>query len=120
MDSIIKRQGEYVDNYADSADEMATGGRAGFKVGSGKKIIQKITKPKKTLKSIEETGTINMSDEGIASEFERFMKETDPDGYAKIQKIVDDINQKIELRNAKKDKGRKENASGGVAYMLGE
>ena len=61
-----------------------------------------------------------MSDEGIASEFERFMKETDPDGYAKIQKIVDDINQKIELRNAKKDKGRKENASGGVAYMLGE
>ena len=38
------------------------------------------------LKSIEETGTINMSDEGIASEFERFMKETDPDGYAKIKK----------------------------------
>jgi hypothetical protein len=120
MDSIIKRQGEYVDNYADSADEMATGGRAGFKIGSGKKIIQKITKPKKTLKSLEETGTINISDEGIASEFERFMKQSDPEGYAKIQKIVDDINQKIELRNAKKDKGRKENASGGVAYMLGE
>ena len=120
MDSIINRQGEYVDNYADSADEMATGGRAGFKIGSGKKIIQKITKPKKTLKSLEETGTINISDEGIASEFERFMKQSDPEGYAKIQKIVDDINQKIELRNAKKDKGRKENASGGVAYMLGE
>ena len=112
IDAVTKRQGDY--------DPYATCGRAGFKIGSGKKIIQKITKPKKTLKSIEETGTINMSDEGIASEFERFMKETDPDGYAKIQKIVDDLNQKIELRNAKKDKGRKENASGGVAYMLGE
>ena len=119
VDSIIRRQGEMLDDQ-DLADEMATGGRAGFKIGSGKKIIQKLTKPKRTLKSIEETGTINMSDEGIASEFERFMKETDPDGYAKIQKIVDDLNQKIELRNAKKDKGRKENASGGVAYMLGE
>ena len=112
IDAVTKRQGDY--------DPYATGGRAGFKIGSGKKIIQKITKPKKTLKSIEETGTINISDEGIASEFERFMKQTDPDGYAKIQKIVDDLNQKIELRNAKKDKGRKENASGGVAYMLGE
>ena len=116
-DAVIKRQGDYD---ASDYDDYATGGRAGFKIGSGKKIIQKITKPKKTLKSIEETGTINISDEGIASEFERFMKQTDPDGYAKIQKIVDDLNQKIELRNAKKDKGRKENASGGVAYMLGE
>ena len=117
MDSIIRRQGDYDPS---DYDDYASGGRAGFKIGSGKKIIQKITKPKKTLKSIEETGTINMSDEGIASEFERFMKETDPDGYAKIQKIVDDLNQKIELKKAKKEKGRKENASGGVAYMLGE
>ena len=112
IDAVTKRQGDY--------DPYATGGRAGFKVGSGKKIIQKLTKPKRTLKSIEETGTINMSVEGLASEFARFMKQSDPEGYAKIQKIVDDLNQKIELRNAKKDKGRKENASGGVAYMLGE
>ena len=116
-DAVIRRQGDYDGS---DYDDYASGGRAGFKIGSGKKIIQKITKPKKTLKSIQETGTINISDEGIASEFERFMKQSDPEGYAKIQKIVDDINQKIELRNAKKDKGRKENASGGVAYMLGE
>ena len=116
-DAIIRRQGDYDPS---DYDDYASGGRAGFKIGSGKKIIQKITKPKKTLKSIEETGTINMSDEGIASEFARFMKETNPELDAKVQKIVDDINQKIELRNAKKDKGRKENASGGVAYMLGE
>ena len=38
----------------------------------------------------------------------------------KIQKIVDDLNQKIELKKAKKEKGRKENASFKVAYMLGE
>jgi len=116
-DAIIKRQGDYDPS---DYDDYASGGRAGFKIGTGKKIVEKITKPKKTLKSIQETGTINISDEGIASEFERFMKQSDPEGYAKIQKIVDDINQKIELRNAKKDKGRKENASGGVAYMLGE
>ena len=115
-DAVIRRQGDYVPEY----DDYATGGRAGYSKGKIVKVVQKITKPKKTLKSIEETGTINISDEGIASEFEKFMKQSDPEGYAKIQKIVDDINQKIELRNAKKDKSRKENASGGVAYMLGE
>ena len=32
------------------------------------------------------------------------MKQTDPDGYAKIQKIVDDLNQKIELKKLRKKK----------------
>ena len=116
-DAVTRRQGDYV---PEGPEDFASGGRAGYSKGKIVKVVQKITKPKKTLKSIEETGTINISDEGIASEFEKFMKQSDPEGYAKIQKIVDDINQKIELRNAKKDKGRKENASGGVAYMLGE
>jgi hypothetical protein len=89
---------------------LATGGRAGFRVG--KKVIEKIVKPKKTLKSIEETGMIDISDPDIAEEFAKFMKQMDPEGSAKIQKIVDDINQKIELKNFK-TKDRKENSDGG-------
>ena len=91
---------------------LASGGRAGFRVG--KKVIEKILKPKKTLKSIEETGMIDISDPDIAEEFAKFMKQMDPEGSAKIQKIVDDINQKIELKNFK-TKDRKENSEGGRA-----
>ena len=92
-------------------EDMATGGRAGFRVG--KKVIEKIIKPKKTLKSIEETGIIDISDPDIAEEFAKFMKQMDPEGSAKIQRIVDDINQRSDLRAAKKEKGRKENSDGG-------
>ena len=90
---------------------LASGGRAGFRVG--KKVIEKIIKPKKTLKSIEETGMIDISDPDIAEEFAKFMKQMDPEGDAKIQRIVDDINQRSDLRAAKKEKGRKENSDGG-------
>ena len=92
-------------------EDMASGGRAGFKIG--KKVIEKIVKPKKTLKSIEETGMIDISDPDIAEEFAKFMKQMDPEGSAKIQRIVDDINQRSDLRAAKKEKGRKENSEGG-------
>jgi hypothetical protein len=92
-------------------EDMASGGRAGFKIG--KKVIEKIVKPKKTLKSIEETGMIDISDPDIAEEFAKFMKQMDPEGSAKIQRIVDDINQRSDLRAAKKEKGRKENSDGG-------
>ena len=92
-------------------EDMASGGRAGFRVG--KKVIEKIIKPKKTLKSIEETGMIDISDPDIAEEFAKFMKQMDPEGSAKIQRIVDDINQRSDLRAAKKEKGRKENSDGG-------
>ena len=81
--------------------------------------MKKLSKPTKTLEGIEKTGTIDISDPNIAEEFARFMKETDPVGHAKIQKVVDDANQKIELKRFK-TKGRKPNASGGLANMLGE
>ena len=74
--------------------------------------LKKASRPEKTLKSIKETGTINISDEGIADEFARFMKETDPEGYKKIE-------QTVELSNFN-PKGRKKNATGGLAKMLGE
>ena len=97
---------------------MATGGRAGFRVG--KKVVEKLIKPKKTLKSIEETGMIDISDPEIAAEFAKYMKQMDPKLDAKMQQIADDINQRIELRNLKKEKGRKENSEGGrIGYKVG-
>ena len=61
---------------------------------------------------------IDISDPDIAEEFAKFMKQMDPEGDAKIQKIVDDINQRSDLRAAKKEKGRKENSEGGRALDL--
>ena len=84
-----------------------------------KRAMDKASKPTKTLEGIEKTGTIDISDDAIAEEFATFMKETDPVGHAKIQKVVDDANQKIELKRFK-TKGRKPNALGGLANMLGE
>jgi hypothetical protein len=97
---------------------LATGGRAGFRVG--KKVVEKLVKPKKTLKSIEETGMIDISDPEIAAEFAKYMKQMDPNLDAKMQQIANDINQRIELRNLKKEKGRKENSEGGrIGFKVG-
>jgi len=90
--------------------------------------LKRASKPTKTLKGIEETGTIDISDPNIAEEFTKFMKETDPKGYAKIQKVVDDANQQLELKRFKPPKGKKGHASGGrvslssggLAGILGE
>jgi hypothetical protein len=84
-----------------------------------KRAMDKASKPTKTLEGIEKTGTINISDDAVAEEFATFMKETDPVGHAKIQKVVDDANQQLELKRFK-TKGRKKNASGGLANILGE
>jgi hypothetical protein len=129
FDDIIYAQ----DNYGLTAKEImeeakgatkedpfpfATGGRAGFRVG--KKVVEKLVKPKKTLKSIEETGMIDISDPEVAAEFAKYMKQMDPNLDAKMQQIANDINQRIELRNLKKEKGRKENSEGGrIGFKVG-
>ena len=77
-----------------------------------KRAMDKASKPTKTLKSIEKTGTIDISDAEVASEFARFMKETDPKGHKKLEQTVDLMNLD--------PKGKKGHASGGVAGMLGE
>jgi hypothetical protein len=74
--------------------------------------MKKATKPTKTLEGIEKTGTIDISNPGIADEFTRFMKETNPKGYK-------DIEEKIILESFD-PKGKKGHASGGIAAMLGE
>ena len=77
-----------------------------------KRAMDKASKPTKTLEGIKKTGTINISDPDVAEEFARFMKETDPEG----SKVIE---QTVELSNFN-PKGRKKNASGGLAKMLGE
>ena len=57
--------------------------------------------------------TIDISDPKVAEEFTTFIKETDPEGYKKLE-------QTVELSNAKRTKGRKDNSSGGIQTMLGE
>ena len=65
------------------------------------------------------TDTINISDEKTAEAFTNFARENDPEGFKKIQKIVDDINNKNALENFD-IKNREPNAVGGrVGYAGG-
>ena len=102
--------------YAAGLDEASTNFAKQLKM---KRAMDKASRPTKTLEGIEKTGTIDISDDAVAEEFTNFMKETDPVGYSKIQKVVDDANQQLELKRFK-TKGRKKNALGGLANMLGE
>ena len=67
-----------------------------------------IPQPTKTLKSIEDTGSIDISKDEIAEEFANFMKRNDPEGYEKLEGITDKINSKT----------RTDNAEGGRIGML--
>ena len=74
--------------------------------------LKKASRPEKTLAAMKEGKGIDMSDPGIAEEFTRFMKETDPEGSKKLE-------QTVELANfdPKKVKG---NAEGGrIGYYTG-
>jgi len=73
--------------------------------------LKRLSKPTKTLESIKKTGKINISEEGVADEFTRFMKETDPKGFK-------DLEQKVELSNLD-IKGKKGHATGGRVPMFG-
>ena len=75
-----------------------------------KRALKKASNPTETLKSIEETGGINISNPKVAEEFTRFMKETDPKGYKKLE-------QKIQI-DTFDPKGKKGHASGGIAGQL--
>jgi hypothetical protein len=77
------------------------------------------------LDNLEETfspmGTsnkINISDPKTAESFTEFAKQNDPEGFKKIEKIVDDINNKNTLENFDIT-GRKKNAKGGLNYLMG-
>jgi len=69
--------------------------------------------------AIRKTGDeFNISDEKTAEAFTNFARENDPEGFKKIQKIVDDINNKNALDEFDIT-DRKPNASGGLNYLMG-
>jgi hypothetical protein len=77
------------------------------------------------LDNLEETfspmGTsnkINISDPKTAESFTEFAKQNDPEGFKKIEKIVDDINNKNTLENFDIT-GRKDNSKKGLNYLMG-
>jgi hypothetical protein len=61
--------------------------------------------------------TINISDPKTAEDFTNFAKQNDPEGFKKIQKIADDINNKNTLENFD-IKDREPNARGGSVGNL--
>jgi hypothetical protein len=62
--------------------------------------------------------TINISDPKVAESFTNFARENDPEGFKKIQKIVDDINNRNTLEGFDV-KDRKPNSKGGLNYLMG-
>jgi hypothetical protein len=74
--------------------------------------LEKIFEPRSS-------SNINISDPKTAESFTNFIKENDPEGFKKIQKIVDDINNKNTLKEFN-IKDRKPNAKGGLNYLVGE
>jgi uncharacterized protein YidB (DUF937 family) len=66
----------------------------------------------KTFSPMGTSNKINISDPKTAESFTEFAKQNDPEGFKKIQKIVDDINNKNTLENFDIT-GRKKNAGGG-------
>jgi hypothetical protein len=63
------------------------------------------------------TNEFNISDPKTAEAFTNFARENDPEGFKKIQKIVDDINNKNALEEFD-IKDREPNANGGIAGLL--
>jgi len=71
----------------------------------------------------------NVEDSRTIESFMEFVKKTDPEGFAKMQKLNDQINEAIEAANKRADameeaealkkKGRKLNAGGGLNYLMG-
>jgi hypothetical protein len=72
----------------------------------------------KTFSPMGTSNKINISDPKTAESFTEFAKQNDPEGFKKIEKIVDDINNKNTLENFDIT-GRKKNAKGGLNYLMG-
>jgi hypothetical protein len=64
------------------------------------------------------SGVIDISDPETLDDFANFAKKNDPEGYKKIEDMVNDMNQKRTLDNFDVT-DRKKNAEGGLNYLLG-
>jgi len=72
----------------------------------------------KTFSPMGTSNKINISDPKTAESFTEFAKQNDPEGFKKIQKIVDDINNKNTLEDFDV-KDREPNAKGGLISGIG-
>ena len=72
----------------------------------------------KTFSPMGTLNKINISDPKTAESFTEFAKQNDPEGFKKIQKIVDDINNKNTLEDFDV-KDREPNAKGGLISGIG-
>ena len=82
------------------------------------KEMKELEDLEKTFSPMGTSNKINISDPETAESFTEFAKQNDPEGFKKIQKIVDDINNKNALEEFDPT-GRKPNAKGGLNYLMG-
>ena len=80
-------------------------------------VIESKTGLKTLVDDAGEPNTINISDPKTAEDFTNFAKQNDPEGFKKIQKITDDINNKNILEDFD-IKDREPNAKGGSVGNL--
>jgi len=84
----------------------------------GYDILDAYDQAYKKIASPKVSSSIDISDPKTASDFAEFAKQNDPEGYKKIEKIVNDINNRKTLENFDTT-DRSKNARGGVAYLMG-
>jgi hypothetical protein len=83
-----------------------------------KKVRSRVEADKKITQELADEGQIEVN-EDTASDMAEFMRREDPEGFQKIQDIVDDINQRRDLEAFDITK-RKPNADGGLATLFEE
>jgi len=91
-----------------------TGDRRLFSINE----IKELEDLEKTFSPMGTSNKINISDPKTAESFTEFAKQNDPEGFKKIQKIVDDINNKNTLEDFDV-KDREPNAKGGLISGIG-
>jgi hypothetical protein len=138
LDALVKKQKDYEDYMFMQYKTGKLDPVAGEKTQDRMKFLQKkleeaeLTKDRRliTPNEIEElnelekiyyepmgSSSINISDPKTAESFTNFARQNDPEGFKKIQKIVDDINNKNTLENFDV-KDREPNAKGGSVGNL--
>jgi len=79
-----------------------------------------IAQPTKTLKSIKDTGTIDISNDDIMGEFEAFIRRTDPEGMKPIDALVEKMNLKGKKRTDNAEGGRIGFSAGSIKVTVKE
>jgi len=135
LDALVKKQKDFEDYMFMQYKTGKLDPVAGEKTQDRMKFLQKkleeaeLTKDRRLismdeiqeLEDLEGTfqpRTINISDPKTAESFTNFAKQNDPEGFKKIQKIVDDINNKNTLKDFDV-KDREPNAKGGLISGIG-